>query len=78
MLRSYHNGLSNECLNRQTTISDHYTVLTAMSGVVVKAYKSSETTQSHRESCKTNSESALNFLFLLDKTLKNSKTLETI
>ena len=54
----------------KTTISDHYTVLGAIPGVIVKESKNKEIKQLSRDLRKIKGGNALNFLFLLDQTLK--------
>ena len=47
----------------KTRISDHYTVLRALLGVIVKKPMNSETIQNHRDMCKINGQNALVFWF---------------
>ena len=54
----------------KTTISDHYTVLGAIPGVFVNESKNRESKQLSRDLRKIDGGNALNFLFLLDQTLK--------
>ena len=54
----------------KTTISDHYAVLGAISGVIVKESKNRKMKQLSRDLRKIKGGNALKFLFLLDQTLK--------
>ena len=55
----------------KTTISDHYTVLGTIPGVIMKEPQKSEVEQTYRDMRKIKGENALNFLFILDETLKS-------
>ena len=54
----------------KTTISDHYTVLGTIPGVIMKESPKIEVKQTYRDMRKIKGENALNFLFILDQTLK--------
>ena len=54
----------------KTTISDHYTVLGTIPGVIMRESPKIEVKQTYRDMRKIKGENALNFLFILDQTLK--------
>ena len=54
----------------KTTVSDHYTVLGTIPGVIMKESQKIEVKQTYRDMRKKKGENALNFLFILDQILK--------
>ena len=60
----------------KTTISDHYTVLGEIPGVIVKEAENREMKQLSRDLRKIKGGNALNFLFLLDQTRKKLEPLK--